>query len=93
MLDSLDIICEEVGCQQADFKFDSQKVQPCNSASSKANTDWGIKADNADPVDANLNTSNYFRSSINRAAYKRVCQAIMPKYTRNSVVFFSNSVF
>ena len=77
LLDNLKITYELVGEKQADRIFDSQTIQPFNGSSFKVNTGQWIKTDNVDEVDANSIMSNYFRSSINRAADKRASKVLM----------------
>ena len=71
LLDKLMKTCEVMGDQQADSKFDSQTIQPCNGPSCKVNKGQQIKTDNVEVNGANSNMSDYFRSSINSAADKR----------------------
>ena len=65
------IMCEVVGDQQADRKFNSQTIKLSSTQSCKPNTDWEIKSDNEDVFTFNPNVPNYFRSSTGREADKR----------------------
>ena len=77
LLDVLKITCEVVGDQQADLKSNSQTIQPSNGSSCKANKGQQIKTDISGVNDANSNMSDYFRSSINRAADRRASMLLM----------------
>ena len=75
LLDILKIICEVVGGQQGDGKFDFQTIQLVNAHSCKAYTDWEIKSDNAKVVEANSHMPDYYGSSMNITEDKRTSQA------------------
>ena len=51
----LNIMGEVLGGQQVDRKFNSQTIQLWDTSSYKANTNWGIKSDKVDVVDAKSN--------------------------------------
>ena len=51
-------------------------MQASSSPSCKANKAQQIKADNMDVNNANSNMPGYFRSGINRAAYKTASQVL-----------------
>ena len=54
LLDMLKVTCEEVGGQQADWKFNFQTIQLCIIPNCRTDTSWKIKSVNADAVDAHL---------------------------------------
>ena len=63
-----------MGDSQGGRKFDSQKIQPANGPSCRANTAQWVKADNTDVIDTNSNVSYYLRSRTNRVPDKRAGQ-------------------
>ena len=65
-------------------------TRPSNSPSCKANKAQWIKAANVDVNDVNSNMPDYFQTSINRAADKRVSQILMQKVNNKICsLFFS----
>ena len=54
-------------------------MQASNSHSCKTNKAQQIKAYNVDVNDVNSNMQDYFRSSTNKAAYKRASKDLMNK--------------
>ena len=64
LVDILKIMCEVVGEQQADKKFDTQTILPSSGSSCKANKAQQIKTYNADVNNVNLNMPDYIRFSI-----------------------------
>ena len=90
LLNKLQIMCEVLGDQSADRKFNSHTIELSSSPSCKANKGQQIKTDNTDVNDAKSNMSDYFRSSINEAANKRAGQVLMQNVHNGfSDVFFS----
>ena len=85
-------MCEVVD-QHAGRKFNSQTIQPSNSPSCKANKGKQNKTDNVDVNYANSNMSDYFRSSINKAADKRASQIIMEKIHNEFSDIFQEFIF
>ena len=61
LLGILRIICEVGAGQQSDRKFDSKTIQQSSTPSCKANTDWEIKSDKADVIDANSKHARLFQ--------------------------------
>ena len=94
LLGILKIMCEVLGSQQADRKFNSKMIQLYSALSCKANTDWEINSDNVDVIDANSSMQNYCWSNMDRAADKRAGQVLM-KIIQNefSDDFFRNWMF
>ena len=70
---------EVVGDQQADRKFDLQRIQTSSGSSCGVNKTQQIKTDNMDVNDTNSNMQDYLRSSINRAADKWASQVLTQK--------------
>ena len=67
---------------QESIKFNSLTIQASSGPSCKennANKAQQIKVDNADINNANTDMPHYFRSSLNKAADKGVCQALTHK--------------
>ena len=77
-------MCEVIEDEQAGKKFYSQTI--CNGPNCKTNEGEQIKTHNMGVNDVNSNMSDYFRSSINRAANKRTIQQIHNEFRD---VFFS----
>ena len=70
LLGILKIMCNLVG-KQADRKFDFRTMEPSTALSCKVNTNWISRSDNVDVINIISSMPHYFRSSIDREAYKR----------------------
>ena len=80
-----------MGDQEADLKFDSQRIQPSNNPRCKTNKTQQNRTGNTNIDNANSNVPDYFKSGMKRATDKRVSQLLIQKYTMNVVrLFFRN---
>ena len=86
VLSRLRVTCDTKGEPHENRTFDSQRIETSNDPSYKTNEAPQIKTDIADAHDDKIALPDYFRSSTNKAIYKRASE-VLKKFIRNSMLF------
>ena len=88
LLNVLKIMCKVIDNPHESRKFDSKTVEASDSPSCRTNKATKDETDKVDAHDKHVNMPDYFRSSTNRVADKKLARFSQIRYIRYSMMFF-----